>query len=914
MQQGFQRRPPVLVTCESNPSLPPLCLHPHSSSWQRHEWRLNAQLAPASQFEEASILLRQRGSAFSIAAASQDDPVWVVLNSREQGAGVASCSMNDEFLLGGTHVRVLAAPEPMAAIAASSSSEASPRPGPALSARIRRFSSAAPSDGVSSPLASAANGSRAVLAATARNLADASHIIGRKVLRFAPMTTSTEYTPHRSGTMRKLLSEATCSSVEEPLKGERKPFHRAFGMAQAARRTLLGGAKHAAEDAEEDELTAEGGTSPSTPSPKLVLGPVRPRPSTGGLADVSDPTGAAPARVAAMSKQRGGLPTLPPMRRRRMREPPAREHAECAALLQSAVGLRVVSNGRGAASKGIGVLSREGALRAPGSVSMAASSTQAAVASSVGKDLCGAAGWPEEAGAAWAELVLQGGDGVALELLSGKLVRIPLGETHDPATHRLLAIVQFHGHRFWLHEPVGERSSPTVTAANLEPGICVRAPVVTARALPVPVHSSSAEEVGEHETGELVKAGQEDKEEEEKEEEEEEGGMSLTMGCLFAFGGASFRMCHPPPEARTAESWSSLACSLQRARLRSVAEQTGQADFVRLPRWQWLNAGTVGRRNNKHASLPLPDLKAKRRHAAFRLEGSAPGTASGLVVSALWLQPWKGKPCRLLLGRHDYTLNHPWRMRLGDVFCVGHSTIRLAQATCPASLIAPEMAPCGAEPGDGGAAAAGGGIAAAASSIAPPLVLMQDRGRRYRRKANKEKRRLRKLGKLSSSSESDDDEDDRSDEERPLGPASRPFVRLEVVDGPWRGKVLNLETSRVLIGSSRHCDVALPTDLTVEEVHACMVEVGGSWYLHDLGSRSGTSLLIPDDGAQLDCGDVVTIGTTELAFFMQDQADARRVEEEAEQEEAAAARAEADSVSIADERSGLMANYEYISG
>ena len=55
----------------------------------------------------------------------------------------------------------------------------------------------------------------------------------------------------------------------------------------------------------------------------------------------------------------------------------------------------------------------------------------------------------------------------------------------------------------------------------------------------------------------------------------------------------------------------------------------------------------------------------------------------------------------------------------------------------------------------------------------------------------------------------------------------------------------------------------------VEEVHAVIRHgTDGEWYLSDCGSKSGTMLLLEDGGVQLDVGDVVTIGNTELGMYV----------------------------------------------
>ena len=711
--------------------------------------------------------------------------------------------------------------------------------------------------------------------------------------------------------------------VEEPLKAERVPFHKAYGLTHA-RKSL-------------------GGTEPSTPVDAILrLGIILPA----GPRDLEDD--AASRGVGA----KGPSTSLAPARRRRMRDlSSAADIASCATLLKHAsvyVSTEQVNELAGEADSGQVDSSQTDRGKAD---SGQVGSGQAATVAAVEHDRHAPFVLPKESGGGGSggppprlsiasfrgsssldmcldedgiddELSLNDGDGLAINS-SGELVRVPPGR--PPPGHRVIARARFHGHRFWLHEVAETEASATAGSSSRlsmggDPPSPARFSIADPRISTVAAPTASNLSCGGNPAAICVRAplalpGS------------EVGGMGLPMGSCFSYGGSSFRLVRPPPEARIPERWGSLAVGLQKARIKSVGENVA-SHYLRLPRWQWINAGTIGRRNNKNASLPLPDIKVKRRHATFRLEGYKAGVTKELEVSGLWLQPWKGKPCetlfpnrarlayaralpiqmhpiklfilppphlcmrahalmriacclriacccagRLLLGRHDHNINHPWRLRLGDVFCIGHSNIRFAQATRPAVKNAADDT--GDDENGGGGNGGGGGKSGKSGNGkgkggVPPLVLMQDTGRRYRRKANKEKRRQRKLKLIgSSSSEDDSDDDNGAEEERSLGSARAPLVRLEIVDGPWRGKFFTLEQSHVTIGSSRHCSLPLPTDLTVEEIHACLLYIEGSWYLHDLGSRSGTSLLVPDDGAQLDVGDVATLGTTEIAFFMQ---------------------------------------------
>ena len=841
-ERGFQRIAPVVITCEAGYAKNQVVsLQPSAFEWDEHEWQLGEELAALDLVVAAGgIRIRQRGGALTIAATSEDEPVWVGLDARQQGPGIASCAADDEFLVGMNRLRILSTPAAAATVAA---------PAPAAfkkparrESRSMRFSTTDPRAMEDAPIAKRVSIAVAnaldknprmsqmsrrlshVAQAVQASAESLSQTIGRKV-RFLSRTNTTEYIRAGSG-MRSLLG---ATESEQPLRPERTPFHKACKL-DHARPSL-------------------GGTEPSTHS-DAVLRVALTRPFR-RAAEQED----ADARI--------WQPASPPARRRRMREFHAKDTARYDSLYRVAkpiIGMAHQSAPVNAGRSSVTPRISYGLLTKTASTGTLPPSLVA----SASLDLL--LGDEEDVDE---ELALRDGDALALDP-NGFLVRVPgaqsaweTGEVPPTALTglRVVARVRFHGHRFWLHEETDEAEVGEVVQRMLttQAGSLTTTPAV------VSVRAPTTADLGD--------------------------GMNLPMGGCFMLGHSSFRILQPPPEARTMDQWGSLAVGLSKARIKSVGEHV-PTDYRRLPRWQWMNAGTIGRRNNKNASLPIPDIKVKRRHAVFRLEGYKAGVTKTLDVSGLWLQPWKGKPCRLLIGRHDHNPSHPWRLRLGDTFCIGHSNIRFAQATRPTrkALALSERAVGGqdASPGveegreEGEVVVDGVGTGGLVlmqdhryANVHPTnaLVLMQDLGKRYRRKANKEKRRARKLKLIGSSSSEDDKEDgDGSDEEGPLGEATSPFVRLEIVDGPWRGRAFPLEQTRITIGSSQYCSLRLPTDLTVEEIHAAVHYVGGEWLLTDLGSRSGTALLIPDDGAQLDAGDVVTFGCTEVAFYMQNKA------------------------------------------
>jgi len=65
--------------------------------------------------------------------------------------------------------------------------------------------------------------------------------------------------------------------------------------------------------------------------------------------------------------------------------------------------------------------------------------------------------------------------------------------------------------------------------------------------------------------------------------------------------------------------------------------------------------------------------------------------------------------------------------------------------------------------------------------------------------------------------------------------------RLEIVDGPEKGKVFPLEREETVIGRLAYCDVILPQK-NISRQHARLVRSGSEHYLEDLDSTNGTFL------------------------------------------------------------------------
>ena len=91
-------------------------------------------------------------------------------------------------------------------------------------------------------------------------------------------------------------------------------------------------------------------------------------------------------------------------------------------------------------------------------------------------------------------------------------------------------------------------------------------------------------------------------------------------------------------------------------------------------------------------------------------------------------------------------------------------------------------------------------------------------------------------------------------------------VEPEVVTLDANGKQHTVDKMSTLIGRSKDCDLQVE-DANVSRRHAELRREGSSWWLVDLDSTNGTEL----NGKrvqrmQLDDGDTITLGATDLVF------------------------------------------------
>jgi len=96
----------------------------------------------------------------------------------------------------------------------------------------------------------------------------------------------------------------------------------------------------------------------------------------------------------------------------------------------------------------------------------------------------------------------------------------------------------------------------------------------------------------------------------------------------------------------------------------------------------------------------------------------------------------------------------------------------------------------------------------------------------------------------------------------PAPPAGVPGLASLTIDGRRR----EVDTDRVVIGRAKDCDVQL-TDPNVSRRHAELRRENGDYWIVDLGSTNGMEVNGRQlERAQLESGDTITLGSTEIVF------------------------------------------------
>ena len=94
-------------------------------------------------------------------------------------------------------------------------------------------------------------------------------------------------------------------------------------------------------------------------------------------------------------------------------------------------------------------------------------------------------------------------------------------------------------------------------------------------------------------------------------------------------------------------------------------------------------------------------------------------------------------------------------------------------------------------------------------------------------------------------------------------PAPDPVERITVT---FAGRQQEIASEHVVLGRSRECELRVP-DLNVSRRHAEIHREAGAYWIHDLGSMNGTLVNGKRvDRTQLEDGDRITLGSTEIVF------------------------------------------------
>jgi hypothetical protein len=97
-------------------------------------------------------------------------------------------------------------------------------------------------------------------------------------------------------------------------------------------------------------------------------------------------------------------------------------------------------------------------------------------------------------------------------------------------------------------------------------------------------------------------------------------------------------------------------------------------------------------------------------------------------------------------------------------------------------------------------------------------------------------------------------------------PQAEPEPEPERVSVTFAGREHPIDAERVVLGRSRECELRVP-DLNVSRRHAEIRRENGGYWIVDLGSMNGTIVNGKRiDRKQLDDGDRITLGSTEIAF------------------------------------------------
>jgi hypothetical protein len=91
--------------------------------------------------------------------------------------------------------------------------------------------------------------------------------------------------------------------------------------------------------------------------------------------------------------------------------------------------------------------------------------------------------------------------------------------------------------------------------------------------------------------------------------------------------------------------------------------------------------------------------------------------------------------------------------------------------------------------------------------------------------------------------------------------------KLQIISGPMKGQAFDIEKETIFLGRSSKNDIRI-SDRTLSRKQLKIFRIGGKYFVEDLKSTNGTwlngNLILPGEGFELDEGDIISMGETQL--------------------------------------------------
>jgi pSer/pThr/pTyr-binding forkhead associated (FHA) protein len=93
------------------------------------------------------------------------------------------------------------------------------------------------------------------------------------------------------------------------------------------------------------------------------------------------------------------------------------------------------------------------------------------------------------------------------------------------------------------------------------------------------------------------------------------------------------------------------------------------------------------------------------------------------------------------------------------------------------------------------------------------------------------------------------------------------MAKLHIISGPMKGQVVDLQKETIFLGRSTKNDIRI-SDRALSRKQLKIFRIGGRYFVEDLKSTNGTwlngNLILPGEGFELDEGDIISMGETQL--------------------------------------------------